>query len=97
MSKEEKVRLHTVVKGRVQGVGFRYFVRERAQALGATGWVRNLADGNVEVMAVALRPTLEELLIALREGPPGSQVSDIQTEWGDSTGEFNGFAVRPTA
>jgi len=97
MGIELKRRLHATVKGRVQGVGFRYFVSQQAQIMGAVGWVRNLADGQVEVMAEAARPALEELLIALREGPPGSQVSDIQIEWGDATGEFSSFAAKATA
>lgn len=93
----ESERLHAIVKGRVQGVGFRYFVRQHAQSLGVTGWVRNLANGDVEVLAQAQKPALEDLLKALGDGPPGSSVSDIQVEWGQATGEFIGFAARPTA
>lgn len=96
MGEEAKVRLHAIVKGRVQGVGFRYFVRQQAQLIGALGWVRNLANGDVELTAEATQPELEELLIALRQGSPGSQVSDVQIEWGVATGELSGFAVKPT-
>ena len=97
MGQEAKVSLHAIIKGQVQGVGFRFFVRQQAQIIGAVGWVRNLANGDVEVMAEAARPALEKLLIALLEGPPGSQVSDIQSEWRGATGEFSGFAVKSTA
>ncbi len=97
MGQEAKVSLHAIIKGQVQGVGFRYFVRQQAQIIGSVGWVRNLANGDVELMAEATQSSIEKLLIALREGPPGSQVSDIQIEWGDTTGEFSGFTVKPTA
>ena len=69
--------LHVVVRGRVQGVGFRWFVRERGRALGLTGWVRNLADGSVEVAAEGEPPALERLRMSLRQGPPGADVSSV--------------------
>lgn len=86
-------RLHAVVHGHVQGVGFRYFVRDRARDLGLTGWVRNLADGTVEVMAEGERERLEGLLGECREGPPMSIVREISEAWSDATGEFRGFQV----
>ncbi len=85
------------MKGHVQGVGFRYFVRQRAQALGAVGWVRNLSDGNVELVAEAQQQALESLLVAMRVGPRGSGVSDIEIKWGQSTGEYEDFLITPTA
>jgi len=88
------VRLHARVEGRVQGVGFRYFVLETAEALGVNGWVRNRWDESVEVMAEGERVVLERLLNALRRGPPMSFVSNVQVEWGEGKGEFNGFSVR---
>lgn len=96
MGPEKSQRLQAIVRGRVQGVGFRYFVRQRAQALGVQGWVRNLPSGEVELIAEAEPALLESLLRAVREGPSGSAVTDIQTEWGDASGEFSGFGVRPT-
>lgn len=62
--------LHAVVHGRVQGVFFRASTQKKARALGLTGWVRNLPDGTVEVLAVGPRPALEALLAWLHEGPP---------------------------
>ncbi len=69
--------LHAVVRGRVQGVGFRWFVRERARRLGIRGWVRNRGDGSVEVEAAGDPASLEELRTLLGEGPSGAQVSAV--------------------
>ena len=69
--------LHVRVTGVVQGVGFRWFVRERARRLGLAGWVRNLADGSVEVAASGEAGQLELLRGELRKGPPGASVTDI--------------------
>jgi acylphosphatase len=69
--------LHVVVRGRVQGVGFRWFVRERGRALGLSGWVRNLADGSVEVAANGERRALERLRVLVGQGPPGADVSAV--------------------
>jgi acylphosphatase len=69
--------LHVTVRGRVQGVGFRYFVRERARAMRLTGWVRNLADGSVEVLAQGDSDALQRFHTTLRQGPPGARVASI--------------------
>ena len=69
--------LHVVVRGRVQGVGFRWFVRERARELGIGGWVRNRADGSVEVAASASDGTLAALRDSLQAGPSGARVSRV--------------------
>jgi acylphosphatase len=80
--------LHALVRGRVQGVGFRWFVRERARELGVRGWVRNRGDGAVEVEAEGDVGTLEQLLQLLRKGPPGALVSSVdEVADGGSTGE----------
>ena len=92
----ELSRLHARVEGRVQGVGFRYFVLETAQGLGVTGWVRNRWDESVEVMVEGERAVLVQLLNALRRGPRMSFVSNVQVEWEEGKGEFSGFSVRAT-
>jgi acylphosphatase len=69
--------LHALVRGRVQGVGFRWFVRERARELGIRGWVRNRGDGSVEVEAEGDLASLERLRVSLAEGPPGARVSSV--------------------
>lgn len=89
--------LHAWVQGKVQGVGFRYYVRQLAVEVPITGWVRNLSDGRVELLAEGSRPDLEGLLAAVRHGPRGSQVSDVQVEWGAANGELHGFAVKANA
>jgi acylphosphatase len=69
--------LHVRVSGIVQGVGFRWFVRERARRLGLSGWVRNLPDGSVEVVAAGDDGQLELLKEQLRVGPPGAVVNGL--------------------
>ena len=69
--------LHVAVRGRVQGVGFRWFVRERARALKLSGWVRNAADGSVEVLAEGEATALEELRALLGRGPTGANVAEV--------------------
>ena len=66
--------LHVAVRGRVQGVGFRWFVRERARALRLRGWVRNLDDGGVEVVADGTADAIAVLREALQRGPSGAHV-----------------------
>ena len=71
------MRLHVVVRGRVQGVGFRWFVREKARPLRLAGWVKNLADGSVEVMAEGDAASVAALRRALQEGPSGASVTSV--------------------
>lgn len=75
--------MHVAVRGRVQGVGFRWFVRERARALGLSGWVRNVADGSVEVLAVGSLGELATLRRMLEQGPPAARVEHVADEPGD--------------
>lgn len=69
--------LHFLIKGRVQGVGFRWFVQREAGELDLHGWVRNTEDGDVEVMAAGDDADLDELRASLRRGPRGSRVDRI--------------------
>jgi acylphosphatase len=66
-----------VVRGRVQGVGFRWFVREAGRELGLSGWVCNRPDGSVEVAAEGDSVLLDRLRDALRRGPPGAVVTSV--------------------
>ena len=87
-------RLRAVVHGRVQGVGFRYFVMREARALELNGWVRNRRDGAVEVEAEgALRP-LEALLERLRHGPAGARVAGVDEAWSEGEAIHRGFDVK---
>ncbi|HXZ03851.1 MAG TPA: acylphosphatase [Ktedonobacteraceae bacterium] len=86
--------LHAYVVGWVQGVGYRYFVVNTALSLGIRGYVRNLSDGNVEVLAQGTRPNLERLLAMLQRGPSAAEVHEIRTRWGQPTEHLSGFHVR---
>jgi acylphosphatase len=84
-------RLHAVVRGDVQGVGFRYFVQRTAGRLGLRGWVRNNDDGTVEVVAEGGRPELDQLQRALEEGPRMARVDRVEARWSVATGGLDGF------
>jgi acylphosphatase len=87
-------RLEATVRGRVQGVGFRYFVLGIASELGLRGWVANERDGTVRVVAEGPRPALENLLEELREGPRGARVEQVASDWLPASGGMSGFGVR---
>jgi len=86
-------RLHAWVSGRVQGVWFRAWTQRKARELGLTGWVRNLPDGRVEVVAEGPQPQLEAFARWLWQGSPLSRVSDVQLAWHPATGAFKRFEV----
>lgn len=96
MTDTAKARFHAIVKGYVQGVGFRYYVVDTAVPLGLTGWVRNLWDGDVEVIAEGERGALEKLLAVLRRGPRAAHVSGVNVDWGEYKGEFSSFHLKST-
>ena len=87
-------RLHAVAYGLVQGVNFRAYTVRRAHSLGLKGWVRNRADGAVEVVAEGSPKALESLLSFLHDGPPSARVTEVEAKWEPATGEFNEFRVR---
>ena len=89
----EIVRLHAVVTGLVQGVGFRWSVIRAARDIGLTGFARNLRDGSVDVVAEGPREELERLLGMLYEGPRASVVRGVEVGWGEATGEYYVFDV----
>ena len=85
--------LHATVDGRVQGVGFRYWVIQEALSLGLRGWVRNLSDGRVELEAVGDEAALKELEHRLWVGPPVARVNDVRAEYRPATKTYSGFHV----
>jgi acylphosphatase len=87
-------RLEAVVRGHVQGVGFRYFVLGLAHRADLGGWVANESDGSVRCVAEGPRPALETLLAALHEGPPGAHVASVDESWLPASGTFERFGVR---
>ena len=97
MSEDKKLQLHAYIKGRVQGVGFRYHARQSAQDQNLSGWVRNLWDGRVEVVAEGKQEDLNRFLRGLRQGPLSAEVEDVNYEFTDAQGDFKQFRVRATA
>ena len=91
-----EARCHVFVTGVVQGVGFRYFVADAANAAGASGWVRNLRDGRVELVAEGSRAELEQLLALVRQGPRAGRVDHVDETWERPTGEYRGFRLQST-
>ena len=90
----ERARLTALVSGRVQGVGFRYWVRDVARELALTGSATNLMDGRVEVVAEGSRADCERLLAVLRGDRTPGYVRDVTASWSEPTGETSGFRVR---
>jgi len=86
-------RAHVFVEGRVQGVNFRGFARRTALELGLKGWVRNLYDGRVELLAEGDRAELDQFVERLKAGPPFARVDQVNVRWGAATGEFTDFRV----
>ncbi len=84
------------IRGRVQGIGFRYFAFEEARRLGLVGYVRNTRDGGVRTYAEGPRGSLEQFLRALERGPQGSRVQDVRVSWGSSTGSYSAFSIEST-
>lgn len=88
-------RARFAVRGRVQGVGFRWFVQDAARRLGLAGWVRNEPDGSVSAEAEGPRDVVERLIAATRSGPPGARVTTVAVDWIEPRGEPDGtFAIR---
>jgi acylphosphatase len=86
-------RLHGIVRGDVQGVGFRYFLIRRAQALRLSGWVTNRDDGAVEFVAEGTRTDLEQLERAASEGPRMARVTAVEVRWSSATGGLDRFDI----
>jgi acylphosphatase len=88
------VRVTAWVRGRVQGVGFRWWTRARALELGLSGWARNLEDGRVEVAAQGPRDACDRLLAALRGGRTPGRVDGVTERWSDPRAGISGFVER---
>jgi acylphosphatase len=87
-------RVRAIVSGRVQGVWYRAHTQEKAQEMGVVGYVRNCADGTVEIVAEGEEHRVEALLDWAREGPPMAQVADLSEEILSPDEEFHRFEVR---
>ncbi len=97
MTSDQTRRLEATVVGRVQGVGFRYFVLREATALGLGGWVANTPEGWVRCVAEGPEPALQTLLERLREGPASADVDRVATTWMPATGAIGTFSIRSGA
>jgi acylphosphatase len=87
-------RLYARVHGYVQGVGYRFFAQSEAQRLGLCGYVRNCADGTVEVVAEGEENALQLFLHALQRGPTGARVQRVDADYAEATREWNAFTIR---
>lgn len=87
-------RLNATVRGRVQGVSFRYYTREQGRRLGLTGWVRNERDGSVTVVAEGPEEKLKQLLSYLHRGPTAARVDEVESWWSEARQQIQGFEVR---
>jgi len=85
---------HLLVTGRVQGVGFRFYMERKARDLGVTGWVRNRRDGALEAVVQGSSGAVEAMIAWARRGPPSAIVADVRVT--DATGDFATFEARPT-
>jgi acylphosphatase len=89
-----KVTKHLIVRGRVQGVGFREYMRMEAERLSVTGWVRNRHDGSVEAMLHGWPEDVAKILNWTRRGPPAARVAAVEVN--EASGEFERFERRPS-
>lgn len=91
---ESKVRAHVFVKGKVQGVLFRYTTRDEANIRGVKGWVRNMSDGRVEAVFEGEEGKVDEMVEYCHYGPPAAKVSSVNVIKEEYTGDYTGFSIR---
>ncbi len=84
---------HIIVSGMVQGIGYRHFVMKTARRMGLTGWVKNLPSGEVEIRVEGHRSLIESLIPELRTGNPWATVRNLQVDWLDFSGQYDGFDI----
>lgn len=84
---------HVFYSGQVHGVGFRYTAQDIAMGLGLKGWVKNLIDGRVEVVAEGEEEDIKEFLAKILKGPLGRYISDAEVSWGKPTKKFDSFEI----
>lgn len=87
-------RAHIFISGWVQGVFFRAFIKKHATELGVIGWVRNIEDGRVEIVAEEERNKLIELIKLVKKGPPLARIEKVDVFWEKATREFKDFQIR---
>jgi acylphosphatase len=88
-----KTRAHVFIKGEVQGVFYRVWVRTQAEKLNLTGWVKNLTDGRVEAVFEGPKEKVEKIIAKCKIGPSVAGVKHLDIKWGKATGEHTGFEI----
>jgi acylphosphatase len=91
---DNKVRKHIYISGRVQGVGFRANARQKAQSIGVKGWIKNLFDGRVEAVVEGDKETVSQMMKFLKRGPSFANVTDVEIENENYSGDFNNFSIK---
>jgi acylphosphatase len=89
----ERVRAHVYISGRVQGVNFRAYMRDRAREAGVGGWVRNLSDSRVEAIFEGTRPAVQKMVSWCYSGPVHAQVEKVDLTWEEATGKEGSFSI----
>ncbi len=90
---EDNLTVNMKITGKVQGVGFRYFVLRQAQKLGINGWVSNKSNGDVEAFAQGEKADLEQFIAKVKEGPSFSRVEDVSLNWVKEAEQYFGFEI----
>ncbi len=90
---EDNLTVNMKITGKVQGVGFRYFVLREAQKLGINGWVSNKSNGDVEALAQGEKADLEQFIAKVKEGPSFSRVEDVSLNWLNEGEQYFGFEI----
>jgi acylphosphatase len=93
----DEVRAHLHIRGRVQGVSFRYYTRQKAVSKDVRGWVRNLWDGRVEAVFQGNEASVKEVIAWCRRGPTSAHVDDVRVDWETPLDDCTGFEIRSTA
>ena len=90
---EDTLTVNMKITGKVQGVGFRYFVLRQAQELGINGWVSNKSNGAVEALAQGEKEGLDHFIVKVKQGPTFSSVEDVSLKWGNEAEQYFGFEI----
>jgi acylphosphatase len=90
------IRAHLIIKGRVQGVGYRANIRRMANKFSLRGWTRNLRNGDVEVIVEGTEVEVQKLVVWCHRGPTSAYVSNVKVEKTPATGEFDRFRIKST-
>ena len=90
---ENTLTVNMKITGKVQGVGFRFFVQQQAQKLGINGWVSNKSNGDVEALAQGEKADLEQFIAKVKQGPSFSRVEDVSLNWVKEAEQYFGFEI----